>query len=71
MGVADPLPGYSNLREDEGSSGEACCCPNAAIYVISSKCATVNNGACPGWAFCGFRCPGTSPDSTTRKGGND
>ncbi len=29
-----------------------CSCPDLVVYVVWSKCLTINNGACSRWRFC-------------------
>ncbi len=46
-----------------------CCCPDRVIYVIFTRCLTINNGACPDWEFCEQNCLGNDgPQDLASKG---
>jgi len=35
-----------------GPPAAGCSVPQRVVYVIFSRCVTINNGACPDWEFC-------------------
>lgn len=39
---------------------DGCCCPQVILYLVSTNCLTVQNGACPDWEFCRVPSPNDS-----------
>lgn len=55
--------GKPTVNDEHGqhNQGNQCCCPKIAVYLISTNCLTVHNGACPDWEFCKWPCKPSSP----------